>query len=227
MPRVPCHCISHKCGGNLVDQRTQRSHRLRDQQIGLCDEQTPSKSQPTDPDRAELASQARTEVIQAELDVISEYLASTTLSDISPSLYRPTNASTTRNQRISRVLERLSEMESEISQLHEEVQRKLLHSQTPAFLDSKRFPLADLMDKCTHLSTDLKKITYKSLAVTAARDSIQEQAEILTKTLHEAKNHWKKMREARNCVQAHRKGDMQYRNGRFSVHSSLPVTHIS
>lgn len=204
-----------------MDQRTQRSHRLQDQQNGLRDEQIPSKSPHAahaEPDRAELALQARTEVVQAELDVISDYLASTTLSDISAFFYSPNNESSTRNQHINRVLERLSEVEQEINELHEEVQRKLLHSQTPAFLNAKRFPLADLMDKCTHLNTDLKKITYKSLAVTGARDSIQEQVDILSKTLQESKHNWKKAREAREALQGcHHRGDTQYLNGQFSV----------
>lgn len=213
MAKVPCHCTSHQCGGNLVDQRTQRSHRLRDQQFKT----TLHSETNSETDTAQSALQAQNKVIRTELDTISDYLATTTLSDLSPFLYTPTKESSLRNQRVNRVLERLSEIEQDVNDLHEEVKRSLLRSQLPAFLNSEHFPLANLMEKCTQLNADLKKITYKSLAVTGARDSIQEQVDIARKTLQEAKHNWKRAREAmQERLSKPNDGFLEYSNGQFS-----------
>lgn len=205
------------CGGSLVDKRTQRSHALRDQTApGYRDDERAGQI-----NSAQKAINAKEEVLQNQLDVITNYLASATLddsnpdspfTDISPFLYMPSKESSVRNQRINRVLERLSEIELTVFNLRDEVAHSLLHSQSTSYLNSKTFPLANLIDQCSYLESDLRKITYKSAAVTGAKDAIQQEVDVISKTLQNAKNDWKK---AKFSLQHDKSHEIEYSNGQF------------
>ncbi|PPQ83570.1 hypothetical protein CVT25_006789 [Psilocybe cyanescens] len=155
--------------------------------------------------------------------------------NLSPSLYQPTEDSSVRIARVHRVLERLSEIEFSASTLHAEVATKLHHSQRLPFLraplfptlhaevatklhHSQRlpflraplFPLAKSIDNCRHLESDLTKITCKSPAVTAAKDAVRKQVDVIKRMLQSAKEDWEKAQEV---VQHPKKSSIEYSNG--------------
>lgn len=144
------------------------------------------------------------EVLQNQLNTITDYLAKTTLCnspntkptmhvtpDISPFLCTPTKSSSVRHERIQHMLDRLSQIELTASTLSDEVKEKLCHSQTASFLSAKKFPLEDLLDRCRYLESDLTKIASKAAAVTGAKEVIQKQIEVIIKTLQTSKKDWK------------------------------------
>lgn len=219
MVKVPCHCAFYKCGGKDIDPRTQKAHSLRDRTA----QEHQHAGAPSQSALAQKAVDAAEDVIQNQLDTIIQHLATTKLSnspkadssldivhDLSPSLYQPTEDSSVRIARVHRVLERLSEIEFSASTLHAEVATKLHHSQRLPFLRAPLFPLAKSIDNCRHLESDLTKITCKSPAVTAAKDAVRKQVDVIKRMLQSAKEDWEKAQEV---VQHPKKSSIEYSNG--------------
>jgi hypothetical protein len=208
MVKVPCNCTFYGCGGRDVDHRTQQSHALKDRMI-----QGRQQADALKDNRillAQKATEAAEQAIQDQLNTITQHLATTTLSDSAssadlpadsnPDLPRyvdpPTMKSPSRRAHIQRVLECLSEIEFSADALDEEVTTQLCRSQLPSFLNAQSFPLAQLVDKCRYLDADLAKITLKSAAVTAAKNTIKNQLKVIAQNLQTAKKTWKEKREA-------------------------------
>ena len=183
MVKVSCNCTSYGCDGKEVDRRTHQSHALKD--------------------RTAQGLQQAEVVIQNQLDIITHHLATTTLSDVascpeSPILPTSGIKSTpcsSSQARTHRLLERLSEIETSANVLDAEVTMQLRRSALPSFLSSQSFPLAPLICKCRLLDADLVKITSKSAAVTAAKDTIKNQLDVLARKLQAAKETWKERQE--------------------------------
>jgi hypothetical protein len=176
MVKVSCNCMSYGCHGKEVDHRTHHSHAIKDRTLQGFQQ----------------ATEAAEHVIQNQLDTITHHLATTTLSNVasspeapillssgisSPPVMRSSSQACTH-----RLLERLSEIETSTNVLNAEVTTQLHRSTLPSFLDSQSFPLASLIGKCRLLDADLTKVTSKSAAVTAAKDTIKNQLDYSSKT---------------------------------------------
>ncbi|KAF8870698.1 hypothetical protein CPB84DRAFT_1754343 [Gymnopilus junonius] len=204
MVKVPCNCTSYGCGGKDVDCRTQQAHALKDRTIQGQQQAAALKDVQTV--LTQKATEASEQVMQDQLDTIAQHLATTTLSDVQGSPYfsspdlpsfvnPPPVASPMRQAHIHHILKRLSEIESMANALDEEVITQLHHSELPSFLNAQSFPLAGLIGKCRHLDADIAKITSKSAAITAAKDSIKTQLNVIARKLQTAKKAWKEKRE--------------------------------
>lgn len=189
MVKVSCDCMSYGCHGKEVDRRTHQSHALKDRTSqGL-----------------QRATEAAEHVIQNQLDTIIHHLATTTLSDVASCPEPPILPSSGTNSppamrsssqaRTHRLLERLSEIETAANVLDAEVTTQLHRSALPSFLNSDSFPFASLIGKCRLLDADLAKVTSKSAAVTAAKDTIKNQLDVLARKLEAAKKTWKERQE--------------------------------
>jgi hypothetical protein len=200
MVKVSCNCLSYGCDGREVDRRTHQSHALKDRAAqGL---------QQTDVVKdilVQKATEAVGHVIQNQLDTITHHLATTTLSDVvscpeppilpSSGINSPSAMHSLSQARTHRLLKRLSEIESSANVLDAEVTLQLNRSALPSFLNSQSFPLASLIGKCHLLDADLVKVTSKSAAVTAAKDTIKNQLDVLARKLQAAKKTWKERQE--------------------------------
>lgn len=145
------------------------------------------------------SSQATGHVIQDQLDTITRHLATTTLSDVASSpeptlpssgIYSAPVMCSSSQARTHRLLKCLSEIETSVNVLDAEVTTQLYHSELPSFLDSQSFPLASLVGKCHLLDADLLQVTSKSAAVTAAKDTIENQLDVIARKLQAAKKTW-------------------------------------
>ena len=187
--------MSYGCRGKEVDSRTHQSHSLKDRRAqGL--QQTDVSNEVKDV-LVQKATEAAGHVVEDQLDSITHYLAATTLSDVTsspepPILPRPLSQACTH-----RLLKCLSEIESTVNVLDTKVTMELHRSELPSFLNSQSFPLASLIGKCRLLDADLVKITSKSAAVTAAKDTIKNQLDVIARKLQAAKKTWMEMQEVR------------------------------
>jgi hypothetical protein len=180
--------MSYGCHGKEVDRRTHQSHALKDRTFqGL-----------------QQATEAAEHVIQNQLDTIIHHLATTTLSNVAScpeppilpnSMNSPPAMRSSSQARTHRLLERLREIETAANVLDTEVTTQLHRSALPSFLNSETFPLASLIGKCRLLDADLAKVTSKSAAVTAAKDTIKNQLDVLARKLQAAKKTWKERQE--------------------------------
>ena len=189
MVKVSCNCTSYGCGGKEVDHHTHQSHALKDRTSqGLqADEVKEDKDV-----LVQKATEAAGHLIQDQLDIITHHLATTTLSDVASC---PPETCSSSQARTHRLLKRLSEIENSANILDAEVTMQLRLSALPSFLNSQSFPLASLIGKCRLLDADLLKVTSKSAAVTAAKDTIKNQLDVLTQKLQAAKKTWKERQE--------------------------------
>jgi hypothetical protein len=203
MVKVSCNCTSYGCEGKEVDHRTHQSHALKDRTAqGL--QQADAVKEAKDVLLQE-ATEAAEHVIQNQLDTIIHHLATTTLSDVASSPEPPILPNSGMNStpaihsssqaRTHRLLKRLSEIEASAIALDAEVTMHLHRSALPSFLNSQSFPLASLIGKCRLLDADLVKVTSKSAAVTAAKDTIKNQLDVLARKLQAAKKDWKERQE--------------------------------
>jgi hypothetical protein len=194
MVKVSCNCSSYGCDGKEVDHRTRQSHALKDRKAQDFQQSN----------IVEKATEAAEHAIQNQIDAITRHLATATVSDITshaePPLSTsginspPTNVSSSQ-ARTHRLLTRLSEIEASANDLDAEVTTRLQSSALPSFLNSQSFPLTSFIGKCRLLDADLVKITSKSAAVTAAKDTIANQLDVLGRKLLAAKKTWKERQE--------------------------------
>lgn len=181
------------CDGKEVDHRTQQSHILRDRKAqGIQQSNIVNEVKDV---LVEKATEAAGLAIQNQLDAITHHLATITLSTETPSSISginspPANLSSSQ-ARTHRLLTRLGEIEASANDLDVEVTAQLQNSALPSFLNSQTFPLTCLISKCRLLDGDLIKITSKSAAVTAAKDAIKSQIDVLVQKLLAAKKIWK------------------------------------
>jgi hypothetical protein len=190
MVKVSCNCTSYGCDGKEIDRRTQQSHALKDrtsQGLKQADEVKEVKDV-----LVQKASEAAEHLIQDQLDIITHHLATTTLSDVAQC---PPEIRSSSQARTHRLLNRLSEIETSANILDTEVTMQLRRSALPSFLNSQSFPLASLIGKCRLLDANLVKVTSKSAAVTAAKDTIKNQLDTLNQKLQAAKKTWKERQE--------------------------------
>ena len=206
MVKVSCNCASYGCGGMEVDRRTQQSHALKDRTAqGL---QRADASKEVSDVLVQKATEATEHVIQDQLDIISRHLATISLSNVqlasspepptfpSSGIYSAPAMCSSSQARTHRLLKRLSEIETSVNVLDAEVTTQLYRSELPSFLDSQSFPLASLIGKCHLLDADLVKVTSKSAAVTAAKDAIKNQLDIIAQKLQAARKTWMEKQEA-------------------------------
>jgi hypothetical protein len=203
MVKVSCNCTSYGCDGKEVDHRTQQSHALKDRTAqGL--QQADMLKEVKDV-LVRKATEVTGDVIQDQLDTITHYLATTTLSDVASSpeppillssgINSPPATHSSSQARTHRLLKRLSEIETSVNVLDAEVTVQLSHSKLPSSFSSQPFPLVSLIDKCRLLDADLVRVTSKSAAVTAAKDTIKNQLDIIARKLQTAKKTWMKIQE--------------------------------
>ena len=203
MVKVSCNCTSYGCDGREVDRRTQQSHALKDRTAqGLQQEDVLKEVKDV---LVQKATEAAGHVIQDQLDTITHHLATTTLSDVAsspePPILRssridsPPAMCSSSQARIHRSLKRLSEIETSVNVLDEEVTMRLYHSELPSFLNSQSFPLASFIGKCRLLDADLVKVMSKSATVTAAKDTIKNQLDVIAQKLQAVKKTWKERQE--------------------------------
>jgi hypothetical protein len=203
MVKVSCNCASYGCDGKEVDRRTYQSHALKDRTAqGLQQADVVKEAKDV---LVQKATEAAEHVIQNQLDTIIHHLATTTLSHVAscpePPIVSCSSINSTPAMRSSsqarthRLLKRLSEIETSANVLDTEVTMQLHRSSLPSFLNSKSFPLASLIGKCRLLDADLVKVTSKSAAVTAAKDTIKNQLDVLARKLQAAKKTWKERQE--------------------------------
>jgi hypothetical protein len=113
----------------------------------------------------------------------------------SSGIYSPPAMRSSSQARTHRLLKRLSEIETSANILDVEVTTQLYRSELPSFLNSQSFPLTSLIGKCRHLDADLVKVTSKSAAVTAAKDTVKNQLNIIARKLQAARKTWKERKE--------------------------------
>jgi hypothetical protein len=203
MVKVSCNCTSYGCEGKEVDRRTHQSHALKDR-TAQGFQQADAVKEAKDV-LVQKATEAAEHVIQNELDTIIHHLATTTLSDFasgpeptilpSSGINSPPAMHSLSQARTHRLLTRLSEIETSANVLDTEVTMQLHRSALPSFLNSQSFPLASHIGKCRLLQADLVKVTSRSAAVTAAKDTIKNQLDILARKLQAAKETWKERQE--------------------------------
>lgn len=179
MVKVSCNCTSYGCEGKEVNRRTQQLHALKDKTAhGLQQADVLKEIKDV---LVQKATEAAEHVIRDQLDTITHHLATTTLSDVascpeSPILPTSGIKSTpcsSSQARTHRLLKRLSKIETTVNAFDTEVTMQLYHSDLPSFHNSQSFPLASLIGKCRLLDADLVKVTSKSAAVTAAKNTIK------------------------------------------------------
>jgi uncharacterized coiled-coil protein SlyX len=201
MVKVSCNCTSYGCEGKEVDRRTQQSHALKDRTAhGL--QQADALKEIKDV-LVQKATEAAEHVIRDQLDTITHHLATTTLSDVasvtsspeppilsSSGIDSPPAICSSSQARTHRLLKRLSEIETTVNAFDAEVTMQLYHSDLPSFHNSQSFPLASLIGKCRLLDADLVKVTSKSAAVTAAKNTIKNQLDVIARKLQAAKKTW-------------------------------------
>jgi hypothetical protein len=206
MVKVSCNCLSYGCDGKEVDHRTRQSHTLKDRKAqGIQQSNIVKEAKDV---LVEKATEAAGHAIQNQLDAITHHLATTTLSDITSRAEPPPSISginspptilSSSQARTHRLLTRLSEIEASANDLDAEVTTQLQNSALPSFLNSQTFPLTSLIGKCRLLDADLVKITSKSAAVTAAKDAIKNQIDVLARKLLAAKKIWKERQVKRSA----------------------------
>jgi hypothetical protein len=220
MVKVSCNCTSYGCDGKEVDRRTQQSHALKDRTAqGL--QQADALKEVKDI-LVQKATEAAGHVIQDQLDTLTHHLATITLTDVASSpkppilsssgIYSPLAICPSSQARTRRLLKRLSEIENSVNVLDAEVTTKLYRSELPSFLNSQSFPLASLIGKCHLLDADLVKVTSKSAAVTAAKDTIKNQLNTIARKLQAAKKIWMDRQEV-TCLPRPPECTAQYSTG--------------
>ena len=194
MVKVSCNCASYGCDGKEVDRRTHQSHALKDRTAQGLQADVLKEIKDV---LIQKATEAAGHVIQDQLETITDHLTTITLSDVTSRTEPPILPSSGINSqaRTHRLLERLSEIETSVNVLDAEVTMQLYRSELPSFLISQSFPLASLIGQCLRLDADLVKVTSKSAAVTAAKDTIKNQLDVITQKLQAAKKTWKEMQE--------------------------------
>ena len=220
MVKVLCNCTSYGCDGKEVDYRTRQSHALKDRTIQGLQEAGVVKE--VKDIFVQKATEAAGHVIQNQLDIITNHLATTTLSDVASCPESPVLPSSgidsspaicsSSQARTHRLLKRLSEIESSANVLDEEATIQLRRSALPSFVNSQTFPLVSLVCKCRLLNDDLVKVTSKSAAVTVAKDTIKNQLNVLARKLQAAKETWKERQEVTRSPRP-TEGTTQYSTG--------------
>jgi hypothetical protein len=219
MVKVSCNCTSYGCAGKEVDRRTQQSHALKDRTAQGLQQADEVKDV-----LVQKATEAAGRVIQDQLDTITHHLAIATLSDVASSpeppilpssgVYSPPAICSSSQARTHRLLKRLSEIETSVNDLDAEVTAQLYHSELPSFLNSQSFPLTSFIGKCRHLDADLVEVASKSAAVTAAKDGIKNQLDIVARKLQAARKTWKERQEVTHSPEP-TACSAQYSTGQF------------
>lgn len=243
MVKVSCNCTSYGCDGKEVDRRTHQSHALKDRTARGLQKATEAAGHviqdQLDTITHHLATTTLSDVasrpeppillsssIDSQLDSITHHLATTSLSDAAPSteplilpsfgFSSPPAMRSSSQARTHRLLKRLSEIEVSVNALDAEVTMQLCRSGLPSFLDSQSFPLVSHVGKCRILDADLVKVTSKSAAVTAAKDTIKNQLDVIARKLQAAKKTWIEKQEV-TCQRRPAECTTQYSTGQSTL----------